>query len=264
MGAGKISGKVIALVAAAFLIVVVVHLFWWGTEETKRMGRQAPEITGYAVKVGGEEQEIEIGVGDSDLTDRPPEVTQKEMARQVGLLSSGDSEQRREAALWLYFSPGQPARDSLLGGLNDEDQVVAKLCAKALVKLWRRCESPTVSSLFRRGVAAWEVGDLSSALEILNRAAALDSRIPDLYRLRAEVYLENGELDKARQDCGKALELEAKHFLALLVRSKCYAQAGKVDRALADLKEALLIYRHFEKARKLQEELLSQSAPAPS
>ncbi len=249
-------GRTAALVVVAFLALAALQLWWNRSEKNgtadERDMRVAP------TQIEAEDQHLEIGAGKPGSQWERPEVRRREMQRLLSLLSNapGDSE-RRSAALRLRYLADESAGPALVRLLNDKDGVVAQRCAETLVRLWQRSDSPRVNQFFRQGLEAYEAGDYEKALELFDACASLDADIPDLYRLRAEIFLEMDRTGEALKECRRALRHNEDNFLAHCALAKCYRDMRDGEAALESVNRALSIYPGFEAARQLRKEILS-------
>lgn len=197
------------------------------------------------------------------------------MLARVRLLASGAADDRRAMALQLAQITADPAererlaqldgrvvqelRSALVGGLNDEDTVVAANCREALVGLWRMSGSDAASESFSQGLAAYDAGQLDSALRTFNSVESLGGSVPpDLYRLTAEIYLSRKQYDKALGECVKSLRAEQHSFPTWYVLARVYHAQGQDDKAIKALDGALLICHSYPEAIRLRQDLLKQ------
>jgi len=263
MALRDVSARTLALIAGAFILLAVFHVWSLKMEENGE-SESASRIRAVPVTVRDEQQgqQVEIASsGQADIVDQ--QLQETKIRRYVNDLNSAEMGTRRAAALRLLYSVDSSARVALLRALKDEDPKVAEYSAKALLRLWQQADSPAVAGLFERGLTAYSLSDSAGALEVFNRLAELDSRIPDLYRLRAEILLGLGEVAKALADCHRALDLAPEHFLALYIGARCHArQEGHTQQALEWLEKALSIYPHFAEARQMKDELLGAGGEA--
>lgn len=266
----NIRPRAVIFVALIFLALVAVHLRWGGEDGGKaRTEEEGPQLSRLLITREG--QPIEI-----DLESLPTQRDVEELMRgYVHLLLEGEENERRTTAIQLAYITNQPqehdrllqlsqsvlgaVRQALLKGLNDPDARVAAHCGEALVGLWRMSDSAAAVQQFTRGLTAYETGELDAALEALTKAEKLRSPAPpDLYRMKAEVYLAKSLPDLAREQCLRALESEPRHFLALYALARSHEQKGQYEKALDRLDRALTVYKGFPPARKLREELLAR------
>jgi len=159
----------------------------------------------------------------------------------------------------------QSVESLLLEALNDKDPVVAQRSARALTSLWQQSRSPSVSRLLSQGLAAYEAGNFTVALDQFNMSQRLDTGVPDLYRLRAEILLDQGEAGKALNDCQTAVDLKPENFMAHYVQARCYRELSDLNAAMASVNKALEIYGGFGEAYHLKVEIISslQSLEGP-
>jgi len=249
-------GRTVAVVSVAFLALVALQLWWQRTE--REGSERPPEVTVAPTEIEGENQRVEIGMGEPGTQQERERVRRRELKRALDVLaSSEDVRERRSAALRVRYIVDRSAEPVLLRGLKDPDGLVAQRCADALVALWQRSESPRASVFFQEALKAYQGGDHERAKELFETCARLDPSIADLYRLRAEIELEAGHPEEARRQCARALRLKPQHFLALCVMARCLMQLRDGEGALQNVESALNVYPGFEEARKLRDEILS-------
>lgn len=94
--------------------------------------------------------------------------------------------------------------------------------------------------------------------EIVSRYAGkfLAPSLSELYALRAELFLKNGDKNKALLDCAEAVRLNPSDDRARFVRATVLRQFKQSGKALADLNELLKINPRDEKALQLKAEIL--------
>jgi lipoprotein NlpI len=102
-----------------------------------------------------------------------------------------------------------------------------------------RTHPDSVVAYLARGWARRSHGALKEALADFDKAAALDSKMPDVYRARYSVALGRSDFAAAEADSNTVIALEAKddvrgYYMRGLVRRT----AGRYDEALADFDKA--------------------------
>jgi len=254
MASRAITGRAVAFLVVAFLLLVAVHLLWQDAEEGPSE-EKSPSLRVTTVKIEGQEAEGLLGGEDSSARDARRALERRELERQLRRLKSGDIAERRDAAFRLVFIADRSCTVALLAGLKDADAKVADRCAKALTRLWRTSRSPAAQRLFKSGLAAYQAGRADEALQMFTRAAELDDSICELYRLRAEIWLDKSRPDQALDDCKRAILVEKNNFHARYLAALCYLEMGDHDKAMQSITESLVIYPHFEQARALQERI---------
>lgn len=264
----QIPAKALILVAVVFLALILVQLRLApdAEEEKPAANQESPQVSRVQISKDGQLM---------DMSTEPlltPSGSQELIEASIGFLAAGSTNLRRATAIELAYIAGDPTeqeklrelsagvktrlREALLRGLEDSDTTVAKSCAEALIGWWRMAPSPAVSRSFQQGAAAYEAGQMDVALNTFRSIEELGGPVPpDLYRMKAEVYLARLLPEQALAECRRALALEPKHFVALFDEARAYAQLGEERKALEALGEALSIYEGFEAAQQLRAEL---------
>jgi tetratricopeptide (TPR) repeat protein len=261
--------KMILAVVVAFALLVGLFLWWKspGTRQTDQPNQPQFQM--------GEENTQQSDSGNItgeylSQADQEEQVKRKELARYLKDVRPPTDRAQRRTAAWHLMYMAQKARHDpeladlmrnqgtqgvLLNALKDTDPRVADRCAAALLDLWSSSESVVARRLLARAIESYEHGQLDQALNRLDRAAQFDDAIPELYRLRAEVWLKKQRLENALQDARKATRMQSKHFRAYYTIARCHLRNGNEQQAAEAISRALEIYRHFEDARELQEKL---------
>ena len=250
----SVGWKIVGGVVLVFLVFLALHL-WWESSAKERQA-SGDGVIARPAQVGGNGEKVEIGSPAAAPAERS-EAHRQEQKRLLGQLAQGQPEERRAAALRLQYVADESAEPTLLKMLRDKDPLVAERCAGALVGLWQQSRSQSVNRLFGRGLAAYEAGRYDEALDDFKMSASLDPRVPDLYRLRAEILLEKGEPGKALNECQQAISLKLQNFMAHYVQARCYRETGDLKAAMESVDRALSIYGGFQKAYQLKVEILS-------
>ena len=261
MASRRITGRVVAFLVVAFLLLAAVHLLWQGVEEGPAEDA-APALRVSTVKIKGQDADVLLDDKEPAAPDAREALERRELERQLRRLQSGDATERRDAAYWLVFTADESCAAPLTAGLKDADVKVAERCAEALTRLWRSSHSAAAESLFSHGLAAYEAGRPDRALEMFTDAAQLDDGIPELYRLRAEILLADSRPSQALADCDRAIAVEQSQFQAHYVAALCYLEMGDREKALKSVAKALDIYPHFEQAQALAGEIQSRQEEA--
>jgi len=268
MALERVPAKTLAFIALVFLALVVIQLRWSANVEDKTAAEpEGPHVS--RVQISKEGKLVDVETEPVLATDKAEELVQTSIA----LLSSTALNERRSGAIGLAYMASEPAeRQRLLGlsadlksrlqqalakGLQDADATVAKSCGEALIGWWRMSESAAVTQYLEQGLAAYEAGQLDEALQAFQSVEALGVALPpDLYRMKAQVYLAKSLPEQALAQCRQALQAEPNHFMALYVQARAYAQAGQNPKALQALDAALSIYKTFPEAEHLRAQLL--------
>jgi tetratricopeptide (TPR) repeat protein len=249
--------RAVLFIACAIVVLAVLHL-WAQRQEGRRNAAMLNIGSAAGLRIGrGEDKEDVEPAPAVSMPAEKPEVRRQDLKRLITQLTQGQPEERRSAALHMQYMADDSAEPVLLAMLGDADEVVASRCAKALLSLWQQSDSASVNRLFNQGLAAYEAGRNEEALDRLNMAERLDRRIADLYRIRAEILLEQGKHQAALEDCRRALALKPQNFMAWYVEAKCYKEMGDLDLAMHSVNQALEIYSSFQRAYQLKVEIIS-------
>ncbi|MFO8006194.1 MAG: hypothetical protein R6V05_00500 [Candidatus Brocadiia bacterium] len=259
--------KVVLVVTVVFLALVVVHI-WIGSQDNGGGRTTGPRLS--RLEIADQEEPLDI-----ERTQRAGELEEL-IGSRAYLLTNGETNERRATAIQLAYLTTNPQesdrfmglpdrlrgelRDALTRGLNDEDEIVSQNCLEALLGLWRTSDSIAATEQFREGLAAYRAGQIDRAMAAFQSAEDLRGSVPpDLYRMKAQVYLQRQEPDKALAACAKALEAEPRNFLALLIVTHVHLQQGNHQKARRALDTAETIYQRLPQA----EELRAQISRAP-
>ena len=269
MPSEEVPARAIIFIVLVFLVLVLVQVRW-GFREGDRTepDEQGPRLS-----------HIQIAE-DDQVVDLAPEslLTRRELAElmegRIRSLAGRKTNERRVAAIQLAYMTNDPrehekllrlgeellerAEDALLKGLQDTDEAVAKSCREALVGLWRISDSTAAGEHFRQGLAAVEARQWDLALQTFESIEGLAGSVPpDLYRMKAEVYLAKSLPEQALAECLHALQAEPRHFMAFYVLARAYAQNAEYDDANRALNKALSIYTDFPEALRLRARILA-------
>ena len=116
--------------------------------------------------------------------------------------------------------------------------------AKAVDSLTTELDAPGLSNdqraglLNDRGVAHWHMGDLSSAIDDFNKAAAIYPELAAVYNNRGNVLLSLQSSGEAKRDFDRAVLLAPSYAAAYNNRAIAEVLLGQQDAALADFSEA--------------------------
>lgn len=111
--------------------------------------------------------------------------------------------------------------------------------------------------LLNQGVAAYKVGDIEKATELLEAGTRVD---PLAYRLRFHLgllYGKRGQVYDAIQELERALEIQSKHFASIKNLAILYQQAGFRNKAVEAWERALGAATDDETKKAIKEHLLS-------
>ncbi len=120
------------------------------------------------------------------------------------------------------------------------------------------------------GMAGKAIADYSRVIEIRKKTSskqwdAIVSRyagsflapsMSELYALRGELYLKQGEREKAIADCTEAIKLNPADDKARFVRATVYQHFKQTDKALTDLDDLIKVNPKDEKALQYKAEIL--------
>ncbi|MFP4026698.1 MAG: tetratricopeptide repeat protein [Candidatus Brocadiia bacterium] len=230
----------IVLAVITFLALAILTLWWQRSENSATDGGDLTEGRG---ELNAKDEDISLSANGDDYSASEDTGRKKEMRRALQLLSSSNvAALRRSAALSLQWCADKSAEPGLLQSLHDEDEIVSRRCARALLNLWQSSRYSSIDPLFDRGVEATEAGHYQEAVDIFAKCAKLDPAIPDLYRLWAQALLERGKPREALAKCKKALEKESENFMAHYVLARCQAALGNQKEAREAVENALGIY----------------------
>ena len=83
------------------------------------------------------------------------------------------------------------------------------------------------------------MGEFGEALELADKAIAIDPERAASYLLKAQIYLDQDKFEESAAAAGKAIKLDRRNFTAMLLRAQAYLASEKYDEALEDVDEAL-------------------------
>ncbi len=264
---GHIPAKALLFMAVVFLALVLAQLRWNAdVPEQAPPEAEGPQVDRIQISQGGrlvdvKTEPITVRTSLDDL-----------MESSIGSLRGGSSNERRTAAVELSYMANTPSeqekllalgaglrarlRQALLDGLRDPDSAVARPCSGARIGWWRTSASPAVTQYLQSGLSALSEGQLDAALETFQSIEGLGRPCPpDVYRMKAEVYLDKSLPEQALAEARRALQAEQRHFAALYIMARAYAQLGQDRKALEALDEALTIYPGYAEAQHLRAQL---------
>jgi DNA-binding response OmpR family regulator len=117
--------------------------------------------------------------------------------------------------------------------------------------------SADAERLLREGVAAYKLGEIAAAVELLERGVQID---PLAYRLRFHLgllYGRQGNVYDAIEQLERAVQLQSQHFASLKNLAILYQQAGFKNRALEAWERALANTDDEETKRAIKEHIVS-------
>jgi tetratricopeptide (TPR) repeat protein len=267
MALRQIRARALVFIAVVFLALVVVQLRWNADVQRQASAEaQSPQVSRFQISKDG--RLVDVNTEPLSAPTSPDDLIETS----IGLLSRGSTNERRTTAVELSYMANAAAekekllalsddlrgrlRQALLNGLRDPDAAVAGACSEALIGCWGMSESPAVTQYLQSGLSALGEGQYDAALETFQSIEVLGRTCPpDLYRMKAEVYLAKSLPEQALAEARRALQAEPKHFLALYLEARAYAQMGQDRKALEALDEALSIYPAFPEAQHLRAQL---------
>ncbi|MFW6189264.1 MAG: tetratricopeptide repeat protein [Planctomycetota bacterium] len=266
MASQSIHLKTALVMVVVFLALVGLHLWSGREEETGDEGGLPTQSSEIRIRQGDEI--VEIGSGQALSRAELGELLQSRMR----LLRSGETNERRVAAIQIaHMATNERRRDdlrqlgasrrqelqgALLEGLSSGDRVVAANCREALLGLWRTSDNSAATRLVDRAVSAYEAGQYDRALEIMDVVErGSDSVPPDLYRVRAEIYLRQDRPAEALRQCGRAARAMPQNFAALYTLSRVFLAMDEEQKARKALEGALKLYPTYPEALELRRRL---------
>ena len=97
---------------------------------------------------------------------------------------------------------------------------------------------PDAQGNLRRGIEAYERGDMDGAINYYDKAMELKPDYADAYYYRGRVYYDNNNDDYAIEDFNNAIELNPDYADAYQYRGQALYRSGEIDLATTDLTEA--------------------------
>ena len=122
---------------------------------------------------------------------------------------------------------------------NGEEASVAERAATGLLAAHPSSE---LLDLLAAAEARLETDDVPAALELLDRAEALDERHADTYVRRASAYMKAGRARRALADASRALEIEPRHVIALRIKATALRGSRRYEEAIEAYEAALLAH----------------------
>lgn len=150
--------------------------------------------------------------------------------------------------------------DGLFAELAEPEGDAWRRAQSDIERNWSRSGSAAMDLLYKRGEAALDSGDFTSAIGHLT---ALTDHAPDFaagWHLRAVALYLDGEFGPAVGDLGRVLELEPRHFPALTQLGVMLEEVGDDEKALRAYRESLRINPHQDDARDAVQRLEARTA----
>ena len=94
------------------------------------------------------------------------------------------------------------------------------------------------AALYTQAISSAEAGNFKDGINFLDKAIQQDSRNPNFYDNRGNVWRNKGRFDRAVEDYDKAIALAPNFALAFFNRSQAHYLAGRFSQALADADKA--------------------------
>ncbi len=157
------------------------------------------------------------------------------------LLSAGEVDVRRAAALVLGLVGDPSVVGSLSRALHDSEDSVAAMAEHALWSVWHRGGNAAAAGPFQDGLAHLASEWYESAAERFQRAIRLDPHFAEAHNQLAIVLFLWGRWSEARTHCLQALRLCPTHFGALSGLGHCAVELDDLPQALRCYRQTLAI-----------------------
>ncbi len=135
------------------------------------------------------------------------------------------------------------------------DQAEARGIAGLIERRLARSGSDTVDLLTDRAHEAMAGNDIPLAIELMDRAMALEPNWPEGWNRRATLFFRLSDSSSAIADLERALVLEPRHFEAWAALGKLYLADDDKRRALEAFRRAEAIYPQWDVLQKAIERL---------
>nr|WP_244612418.1 tetratricopeptide repeat protein [Methylobacterium haplocladii] len=136
-----------------------------------------------------------------------------------------------------------------------DDPAEAKGIAGLIERKLARSGSATVDLLTERAREAMSSNDVPLAIELMDRAMALEPTWPEGWNRRATLFFRLSDSSSAIADLERALVLEPRHFEAWAALGKLYLADDDKRRALEAFRRAEAIYPQWDVLKKAIERL---------
>jgi len=173
----------------------------------------------------------------------------------VSLLSCGDCDARKVAALSLSLVGCHHCLPELARQLKDPDPVVNQMAEHAMWSIWFRAGTGEANHQLARGALAMGRRDFEHAISHFDRAIALSPEFPEAYNQRAIAKYLLDRYEPAIDDSRKATELMPIHFGAWAGMGHCYTHLDRLPEAAECYQRALEINPHLSEIRTAVDEL---------
>lgn len=176
----------------------------------------------------------------------------------ASLLSSGDHDARKVAALSLALVGRKCCIPALAQRLRDGDAMTNQIAEHALWSIWFRSGSPPANAELATGAQCLSIRDFDCAFDHFNRALEICPDFAEAYNQRATAWYLLENYDRAAADYQRAAELMPYHFGAWSGLGHCYAHLGRIPDAIAAYERAISINPHLDCCRQTVCELKKQ------
>jgi HEAT repeat protein len=168
------------------------------------------------------------------------------------LLTAGDEQARRAAALALGFAGTMRSNQALTAALKDEDSTVRLYAAESLREMWLRGDEADHGPRLQQALAVSDHTRAVAALDALIREAP---DFAEAYNQRAVLRFRRGEYGLSAADCAATLRLNPAHFGAAAGMGQCYLRMHRPRAALRAFRQALSIHPGLDEVRDAVREL---------
>ncbi len=137
------------------------------------------------------------------------------------LLRSGETDARREAALWLGQHATQESVPRLVEALRDRDAGVRLIGENSIWQIWMRSGDPAVDRRLSEGTALLNRGEFAAALAIFEDVVEMDGEFAEGYNKRATALYYLGDYQGSLADIEETLKRNRYHWGALSGAGMC-------------------------------------------
>lgn len=127
---------------------------------------------------------------------------------------------------------------------------------------WHEIDDELAAPWMRRGLAALEARDLTTALAAFDRVTELAPDYAEGWNKRATLHWLRGSLEQSLDDIGRTLALEPRHFGALSGLAMIREAQGHPFEALEALEKVMHIHPHLPYLRERIDELSARLGQA--
>ena len=148
-------------------------------------------------------------------------------------------------------APPPVSLDDLYKRLKEsDDEAESKAVATLIERRLGRSGSATADLLSDRARQAMAANELPLAVELMDRAVALEPNWAEGWSRRATLFFRLSDSQSAIADLQRALVLEPRHFEAWAALGKLYLAADEKGRAMDAFRRAETLYPRWEILRK--------------